>query len=161
MFSSIIRQRLHNRLPEDSGEWMPVPVSFRRLPPPRDAKLKRKLRWYSIAHVIAQAAILALCTWAAVELLRGDDLPMLLFVATVVGLVTSLAFGAWLGRRYWLDTHDIISVTMRAQFWWFVLLLIPCYGWAVLLFLSLPCAMGSLIGGLIGGRLGQQQGAWK
>jgi hypothetical protein len=159
MVPHIVERKRRERLPEDSGEWMPVLRHFRRLPPPRDAKLKRTLRRLSAGHAFAQAAILGLCTYAAFELLHERDFPMLMVVATVVGLVTSVACGAWLARRYCLDTHDTINVVMRSQFWWFVLMLIPCYGWAAFIGLGMPCVFGSVFGTWLGAQTGIQKGA--
>jgi sorbitol-specific phosphotransferase system component IIBC len=157
MFSHIIQRRLHDRLPEDSGQWRPVPLEFRHLPPPAGPQQGRKLIGVSAATAAAQVALLSPACWAFFEFFKERDFLGLMALATVIGLLTSLAVGAWIARRYWLDTADTIGVLMRGQVWWCVLVLIPCYGWGALIALGLPCVFGTFFGAGIGAKLGRRE----
>jgi hypothetical protein len=157
MLSNIVKHKRDIRLPQDSGEWRPMPLEFRHLPPAADPNLPRKLIGTSVATALAQAMLLALATWAFFEYFNERDFPGLMVVAMVVGLVTAMAVGFQLARRHWLDSATAIAVVMRGQLWWLALMLIPCYGWGALFVLGVPCVFGSYFGAGLGAKLGRRE----
>jgi hypothetical protein len=157
MPADIARHTRNERLPADSGEWLPVSLQFKRLPPPPDERRVPKLIAAAILNAVVQVTLLSLLVWAVLEFGHERDLPSLMLIAPAVGITTSAAFGARIAHRHRLDVHQTIGVLIRAQAWWSVLVLIPCYGWGALVVLGLPCIFGTFFGAAIGARLGRQK----
>jgi hypothetical protein len=159
MYTNIADTKRRNRLPADSGEWRLVPLSFKHLPLDGNTSFRQAFAAASL-NTLLQSIFGALLIWFAIEYLNERHYEWLLVAAFGIGLVTSAYAGGVIAHQHWFSVRDTMGVVMQGQLWWSVLILIPCYGWAVLIFLSMPCAFGSLIGSAIGARIGHPQGAW-
>jgi hypothetical protein len=158
MLSHIANRKRHNRLPEDSGEWHPIPAQYHDLPAP-DTR-RRKAFASACMSLILQAILCALATWFAIEHLPERDLAWVPLIALAIGLVTSAYVAGYIAHEHRLQVRETIVAIMQGQFWWCALLLIPCYGWFAFALLGVPCAFGAFFGAVIGTRIGNPRGAW-
>ena len=149
--------RIDHRQPEDSGEWSPVPLQFRHLAPPppvwgrREVTADRRLPLKSWAHLLTplQLALGTATFFLGACLPDAPDSIWWLFVTPAfVGFFSTLCVTLHATDNTSISSRSIVGTVMRAQLWWGLLLLIPCYGWGVLLVCVPPCAIGTLIGTL-------------
>ena len=99
MFDALPAKKRFERLPEDSGEWTPVPLQYRRLTPPppvwgrREATTDRKLPLKSWAYLLVplQLALGAGAVFLGACLPDGPDSVWWLFVTPgFVGFFSAL-----------------------------------------------------------------------
>ncbi|MCA8914210.1 MAG: hypothetical protein KDB90_02270 [Planctomycetes bacterium] len=171
-YSTIIRSgalypiRIHNaddRLPEDSGEWHPVPANFRQLPiEPCDGHQHAE---HVPRHKLRVAAtllpLLQLVTGLGILYVSyGSNCSTSWWFITpfVIGVFTSLVASCIAVSGTELRIPDALGGIMLGQLYWLGLLLIPCYGWGLLIVCVPMCVLGTALGTLMGAGMQTMEG---
>ncbi|MCB9933746.1 MAG: hypothetical protein H6841_10040 [Planctomycetes bacterium] len=155
VFRDTRRSRQDTRLPEDSGEWRAVPLKFQHLPgDPFDwdrrgerAEHGRLLVAATLLPVVQLVVGLGILYASC-----GSNCATVWWFLTplVIGFFTSLAATCIAVSGTVFRVGQALEEVLRGQLWWFLLLLIPCYGWGLLVVCVPMCVLGTFAGTLLG-----------
>lgn len=154
MLEAILQKKRYERWPEDSGEWTPVPLEFKHLTPPepwgqRLSDIPPGLKLTAKLLPLYQFLLGAGLFFLAACLPDSPNGVWWFFTApAVVGFFSALCATLYVADGSRARTLPILGAVMHGQLWWGLLLLIPCYGWGVLMLCVPPCTVATLLGTL-------------
>jgi len=169
VYSTIIRGRVLNetrrsrnddRLPEDSGEWTAVPRQFTRLSEPH-FEYGRQLGHGRLRTAATLLPFIQLAIGLGILYLScgtGCPLDWVLMVPVLIGFFSSLVATCVAVSGTEFRVGNALIDVLRGQLWWLLLLLVPCYGWALLIVCVPMCLLGTIAGTLFGANLQSMDG---
>lgn len=142
MLANIIETKRYSRLPEDSGEWKPVPITFRRLPTAeQQPRTIAPALFAGLILMVVHVALFGVCA-AHFDWYVAAIMP--------VGLVSAAVGVLWLAQFQPLNTDE--GARFGAK-WMFAAALLPGLIlpelWAMTVFSFIPQVGAGAVGGTV------------